>query len=164
MLSSSPLVGGAPLLPGITVGAVRSYPVSFGDYSRLYDDDRLYPLAIGQHIPDVVESAVCAYIPLHLIVLFVPSSMCVPLSACLPGEALDEPTAEDIVWVGRWMGHYGMEPAEVSYLRYLKNPFDCGIRSQPSRTVSMLPLNGLGQGRPHTNAFYFPLSRSPTWF
>ena len=83
MLSSSPLVGGAPLLPGIKVGAVWSYPVSFGDYSRLYDDDRLYPLAIGKRVPEVVEFAVCAYLPLHLIVPFVPSSMRVPLGACL---------------------------------------------------------------------------------
>lgn len=78
--SCTGLVGGAPLLPGITVGVVCLYTVSFGDYSRLYDDDLLYPVAIGQRVPNFVESAVCVDLPM----IFLPRSTTMHRRPLLP--------------------------------------------------------------------------------
>ena len=80
----SRLLGGAPLLPGITVRELSAYPIQFGDYTSLYDDDCLFPLSLGCRRPDAVESAVCVLVPLHLIAPYVPSTLRVSLGACLP--------------------------------------------------------------------------------
>ena len=82
--SRTRISGGAPLFRGISVGDIRDLPVSFGDFTRLYDDDRLTCRSIGVNLPTPIDRQVCVRLPLHQIAPYVTSALRVQLSACLP--------------------------------------------------------------------------------